>query len=125
MHFNIKVKGCPPSVNNYCRTALTPRKKIIRYVCPQALAYKRLVREKFNAKYPHHKILSCPLLVRITLGFKIPSKHDVDNFAKVPLDALSNVCYVDDKQITELLMKKVKASEDHCIIDIWQKRKEE
>lgn len=45
------------------------------------------------------------VLEQISKGEKIPSS-DIDNVAKIVLDACNKVAYIDDKQITKLTVKK-------------------
>ena len=42
----------------------------------------------------------------IELFFNNKRKNDVDNFAKPILDCMSEIVYIDDRQIVELTVKK-------------------
>lgn len=42
--------------------------------------------------------------------------HDLDNPLKLTIDALKGICFLDDKSITDLHVKKRKGGESVCII---------
>lgn len=42
--------------------------------------------------------------------------HDLDNPLKLTIDALKGICFLDDKSITDLHVKKRKGGESICII---------
>lgn len=52
------------------------------------------------------KPLMGPITARFTLYFSRKGKHDIDNFSKLLLDALTGVVWEDDSQIEELHIKK-------------------
>lgn len=46
--------------------------------------------------------------VRLDLRFAMPNDHtaDVDNLAKLVMDALNHVLYVDDRQVVQLMVER-------------------
>lgn len=46
------------------------------------------------------------LCVSLTFYFKTKHKRDLDNQNKLILDALSGVCWIDDAQIEQLILRK-------------------
>lgn len=66
-----------------------------------------------------HPIYSCPVSVEIFVSAPLPKslpkrvesrpytvKPDIDNIAKLALDALNGVAYEDDKQVVALMVRK-------------------
>lgn len=113
-----KVNGTVPSVNHYCVTMATSQGKVLRFPSKESNKFKNTVRDAFKKDYPEHSLITGDVTVVLNLGFKTPSTHDVDNYAKVPLDALTGHVYEDDKQITCLTIKKFKAENNHIEIEI-------
>ena len=103
-----------PSVNHYCISTISKQGKVLRFPNKQAKDFKKAIQDTFKQAYPAHVPIGGDVEVVISLGFKTPQTHDVDNYAKVPLDAMNGVVYQDDKQITQLTLKKYRA-EKNCI----------
>lgn len=62
-----------------------------------------------------------PLRVKSTLYFKIKRNHDIDNYNKLVLDALSGIVWVDDGQIEELsITKKYDKIKPRCELVIYE-----
>ena len=103
---------------------------------PQATKdYEELVRYTFVSGYPKAKPIENAVRVKITAYFKIPDsysskkhneligkyytkKSDVDNIAKIILDALNGLAYYDDKQVVKLEVIKKYASEGYAEIEM-------
>lgn len=97
--------------------------------------YEELVRYTFVSGYPKAIPIEGAVRAKITAYFKIPDsyslkkrneligkyytkKSDVDNIAKIILDALNGVAYYDDKQVVKLEVIKKYASEGYAEIEM-------
>ena len=97
--------------------------------------YEELVRYTFVSGYPKAKPIENAVRVKIIAYFKIPDsyslkkhneligkyytkKSDVDNIAKIILDALNGVAYYDDKQVVKLEVIKKYATEGYVEIEM-------
>ena len=103
---------------------------------PQATKdYEELVRYTFISGYPKAKPIEGAVRAKITAYIKIPDsyslkrrneligkyytkKSDVDNIAKIILDALNGLAYNDDKQVVKLEVIKKYASEGYTEIEM-------
>ena len=103
-----------PSVNHYCVTTISKQGKVLRFPSKQSNSFKKLVKDAFSQAYPDHAPVDCDVEVVLNLGFKTPQTHDVDNYGKVPLDALTGIAYKDDKQIVSFTAKKFRSTKN-CI----------
>lgn len=54
------------------------------------------------------------------LGQPVTKKPDADNIAKLVLDALNGIVYVDDKQIFSVSVEKVYALQDAIAVDVFE-----
>lgn len=52
------------------------------------------------------KPISEPVKVKVELFFRKNGRHDIDNFGKILLDALSGIVWEDDSQIQEMTVTK-------------------
>jgi crossover junction endodeoxyribonuclease RusA len=90
----------PPSANRYWRLA-----RGRAYLSAEAKAYKQevLIRA-IAAGVPYGRVpFEAGTPVRVTLRwYRSRRAGDLDNRAKVALDALNNVLWLDDKQVVEL-----------------------
>lgn len=96
------------------------------YTPPKTKNYEYAVRQCFIMKYPNFITLEGRVRVTITAYFQIPKstgkkkekqmfeniisptkKPDVDNIAKVILDAMNKFAFKDDTQVTELSVCKL------------------
>lgn len=90
----------PPSANKYWRF---PRGLSRPIVSEEARAYK--LRASAEARYQGAKRLSCAVSVEIDV-YRPRKIGDLDNTAKVALDALKGVAWDDDDQIVALQMRR-------------------
>ena len=97
------------------------------YTDKQTLEYERLIAASATdaMRYWPEGVVSTPVSVRIVvykgipvswsktrrqralMGGEIPGKPDLDNVAKIVLDALNGVAYVDDVQVVKLSVSKL------------------
>lgn len=69
----------------------------------KAIAAKDKLLWEFKAAYPRFKPIAEPRRLGVQLYFETTDNNrDVDNFAKLPLDAFTGTIWVDDRQIKEL-----------------------
>lgn len=88
--------------------------------------YENLVKVCFVDLYPDHQPFDGEVWVDITAYYKIPKsaskkksldmvmgflkplkKPDLDNIAKIICDSLNGIAYVDDSQVTKLIVRKL------------------
>ncbi len=105
--------------NNGRSMAYTPR---------QTVEYKKLIKARYNAVSGAKFDKNEPLVINVVALFQVPKsaskkskkmmingqilptkKPDIDNIAKVVLDALNGICYHDDAQICQICCKKMYA----------------
>lgn len=117
-----------PRVNTSTAIAYTPVK---------TKEYEELIKQYFIIKYRAIKPLEGRLSVTIKAHFSIPKntnksnteemlnnkispvkKPDIDNIAKIVLDALNKLAFKDDNQITKLNIEKIYSKEEKISIKI-------
>ena len=117
-----------PRVNTITAIAYTPAK---------TKEYEELIKQYFIIKYRGVKPLDGRISVTIKANFCIPKtmnksqkeeikngnisptkKPDIDNIAKIVLDALNKLAFNDDNQITKLNIEKVYSNEEKIYIKI-------
>ena len=123
------IKGkARPRVNTYTCKAYTPT---------NTKDYELLVKQYFKIKYPRFVPLENRLAVKIIATFKVPKtttkkdreqiekglisptkKPDIDNIVKIILDALNQMAFKDDTQITKLEVEKVYGEEEKVNVAI-------
>ena len=123
------IKGkARPRVNTYTCKAYTPT---------NTKDYELLVKQYFKIKYPRFVPLENRLSVKIIATFKVPKtttkkdreqiekglisptkKPDIDNIVKIILDALNQMAFKDDTQITKLEVEKVYGEEEKVNVAI-------
>lgn len=100
-------------------------KKGFTYTPKKTVNYETFVKECFVISYNNFKPLESDLKVDLIVCYPLlksmskikrekalngeirPSKKpDCDNIAKIVLDALNNIAYLDDKQVVDLSIKK-------------------
>ena len=124
-----KVKGKGrPRVNITTAIAYTPTK---------TKEYEELIKQYFILKYRKINPLENRIKVTIQAYFSIPQntnktqkeemlkgnisptkKPDIDNIAKIVLDALNKLAFKDDNQITKLNLEKIYSEEEKVFIKI-------
>lgn len=123
------IKGkARPRVNTYTCKAYTPT---------NTKDYELLVKQYFKIKYPRFVPLENRLSVKIVATFKVPKtttkkdreqiekglisptkKPDIDNIVKIILDALNQMAFKDDTQITKLEVEKIYGEEEKVYVAI-------
>lgn len=117
-----------PRMNTYTGKAYTPTK---------TKNYEYLVKQSFLLKYPNAEVLEGRASVSILALFQVPKstskknsekmlnkqisptkKPDIDNIAKIVLDALNKLAYKDDTQVVDLNVAKEYADRERLIIKI-------
>lgn len=105
-----------PRVNMYTGSVYTPNK---------TKDYEFLIQQYFKMKYPNHQTLEGRLSIQIVAYLKIPKstsnkkthemlenkisptkKPDIDNIAKVVLDAMNKFVFKDDNQVSKVSVEK-------------------
>ena len=103
-----------PRLNSYTGKIYTPTR---------TKDYEELVEQYFLMKYPRYKTLEGRIKMDIIANFEIPKsttkvaqmldniisptkKPDIDNIVKIILDAMNNVAFKDDTQITKISVEK-------------------
>ena len=104
---------------------------------PQKTAnYETLVKYTFARLFPNVRPTDKPIKARITAVFIIPKsytkkqiteitnkpvyvkKPDCDNIAKIILDSLNGIAYVDDNQVCDLVIKKCYGEQEKVIVEL-------
>lgn len=117
-----------PRMNTYTGKAYTPTK---------TKNYEYLVKQSFLLKYQNAEVLEGRASVSILALFQVPKstskknsekmlnkqisptkKPDIDNIAKIVLDALNKLAYKDDTQVVDLNIAKAYADRERLIIKI-------
>lgn len=114
--------------------AYTPQKTVL---------YENTVKNTFKKQFPKFEPITGEIKVKITALFEVPKsyskkkregllpiegiehsgagyphKPDADNISKIILDSLNGLAYVDDAQVTCLLVFKEYGYEDKVIVEI-------
>lgn len=108
------------------------------YTPPKTAKYERSVACAYQLSYPKAEPLTGPVEVRISAYMPIPEswpkskkaaalaevikptvKPDTDNIGKAIADSLNGVAYLDDKQITTMIVKKCYGAWPHVDVEIW------
>lgn len=117
-----------PRVNMYTGRVYTPNK---------TKDYEFLVQQYFKMKYPKYETLEGRIAINIIAYLKIPKstsktktremlenkisptkKPDVDNIAKSILDALNEVAFKDDNQVSKICVDKRFALEEKIVVKV-------
>lgn len=114
-----------PRLGKYC--TYTPRK---------TANYETLVKYIFSNKFKNFKPIEGTIKAKIIAEFSVPKsyskkkrnellatenytkKPDCDNIAKIILDSLNGIAYLDDNQVAELLVIKKYAEQDRVIVEL-------
>lgn len=95
----------PPALNGLYRAGIVNGRPMV-YKVKEAKKYAEYIKWRLSAIKPQDGN------VRLYLNFFFGRDRDIDSGLKVLLDALNDVIYYDDKQITELFVLKHKAGKD-------------
>lgn len=117
-----------PRVNTTTAIAYTPAK---------TKEYEELVKQYFIIKYRRINPLEGRIKINITAYFSVPKntskkqeenmlnnaisptkKPDIDNIAKIILDALNKLAFKDDNQITKLEIEKKYGTEEKIFVKV-------
>ena len=123
MKLEFKIPGEPMGKQ---RPKFSRQGQFVKTYTPQkTVNYETYVKERFLIEYPEYKPLEGELVVRINSYFPIPKsfskkkkeqaemgmikptkKPDCDNIAKIVLDSLNGIAFMDDKQVVNLVVTK-------------------
>ena len=107
------------------------------YTPPKARRYGQRIKGKAALAMMTRKIMTGPVSMRIMVSLPIAkswpkwkrlaaaknellptSKPDIDNYEKIAMDALNEIVYVDDSQVTDMIATKRYAAEPSLIITV-------
>ena len=90
-----------------------------KYITKRGREYKDIIENELVTYMEDKTILTEDVSVSIEFYHNNRRKNDLDNYCKPILDFMSNIVYVDDKQITQLhLHKKYDKTNPRIIINI-------
>lgn len=97
-----------------------------KYITKNGKEYKKLLQDTMREMMEREdeSILEGDVFCYIELHFNNKRKNDVDNFVKPILDCYSGICYNDDRQVVELLVRKFVGKECKMIIEFKEVEKE-
>lgn len=117
-----------PRLNSYTGAVYTPTR---------TKDYEKLVMQYFMIKYPKFKQLEGRVSVEIVANFEVPKstkkqdkilmlenkinpikKPDIDNIVKIILDAMNEIAFKDDTQITKLNVEKKYSETESVFVKI-------
>ena len=117
-----------PRVNMYTGSVYTPNK---------TKDYEDYIKQSFFIKYPKYEMITNRVIVKIIAYLKIPKntgkskiekmingesspmkKPDIDNIAKIVLDAINNYVIKDDLQVSKIFVEKKYGEEEKLYIKI-------
>lgn len=117
-----------PRLNSYTGAVYTPTR---------TKDYENLVMQYFMIKYPKFKQLEGRVSVEIVANFEVPKstkkqdkilmlenkinpikKPDIDNIVKIILDAMNEIAFKDDTQITKLNVEKKYSEAESVFVKI-------
>jgi len=111
---SFEVAGSAPSVNS-AYYFIRKGKRTIKVKSTKAKQWIKEVITAFFEAYEEYDIIDndlCPvfsdgdLIVELTFWFNDKRRHDIDNYQKLTIDALTGLLWKDDNQIVELVSKK-------------------
>lgn len=106
------------------------------YTPPKTVNYETLVKLTFMNKYKDFEPIKGAVAAKITAVFAVPKsysekkkkealfkldythKPDVDNIAKIILDSLNKLAYIDDSQVSCLLVFKNYGEQEKVIVEL-------
>jgi crossover junction endodeoxyribonuclease RusA len=80
--------------------------KFRKYITTRGREYKQKIEDILTEYMLDKKIKTENIRVSLEFYFNNRRKNDIDNYAKPILDFMSNIVYVDDRQIIDLHLKK-------------------
>lgn len=114
-------------------------KAVITYTPKETLEYEAKIRAAYKEQVGETIFSDVPLHVYIAAYFDIPKSFskrkrqyamaniikphnttDIDNVAKVVLDALNGTAYTDDHYITDLVIRKRYSDQPRIEVEIWE-----
>lgn len=117
-----------PRLNSYTGAVYTPTR---------TKDYENLVMQYFMIKYPKFKQLEGRVSIEIVANFEVPKstkkqdkilmlenkinpikKPDIDNIVKIILDAMNEIAFKDDTQITKLNVEKKYSETESVFVKI-------
>lgn len=117
-----------PRVNMYTGSVYTPNK---------TKDYEDYIKQSFFIKYPKYEMITNRVIVKIIAYLKIPKntgkskiekmingesspmkKPDIDNIAKIVLDAINDYVIKDDIQVSKIFVEKKYGEEEKLYIKI-------
>lgn len=131
-----------------CRSIIIPGKPLgkqrprvlrtgIAYTPKETVNYETFVKMLYLEKYAGEKPFEGPVSMLISAFYQIPksaskrrreamarhhipptTRPDIDNIAKIIMDALAGVAYQDDKQVTSCAVNKLYSHEPKVIVNI-------
>lgn len=109
LRFRIKAKCI--SINN-SHIHMAKGGKVCKFPSKETKQFQVAIQKKFKERYPDHKPVECKLQVRMKFHLTRHTKRDVDNLAKIPLDALNGLVWKDDSLVYKLALEKFEGKED-------------
>lgn len=121
---SLNVVAKPPSVNKYLKRTRSG----FTYISKETKDFKNYVRNQLRISDPHHrtKAYNGSYLLRICICGKFIGKNgkplvkDLDNFLKVPIDAIKDAAGLRDELIWEIQAKKINSNVDQVFYDIYE-----
>ena len=131
-----------------CRSIIIPGKPLgkqrprvlktgIAYTPKETVNYETFVKMLYLEKYAGEKPFEGPVSMLISAFYQIPksaskrqrkamarhhilptTRPDIDNIAKIIMDALAGVAYQDDKQVTSCAVNKLYSHEPKVVVDV-------
>ena len=131
-----------------CRSIIIPGKPLgkqrprvlktgIAYTPKETVNYETFVKMLYLEKYAGKKPFEGPVSMLISAFYQIPksaskgrreamarhhilptTRPDIDNIAKIIMDALAGVAYQDDKQVTSCAINKLYSHEPKVVVDV-------
>ena len=112
----IEIPATPPSVNSAYYFTKMKGGRIIKVKNTKAKEWVNTVKKILETA--DYKTYGGDVVVYITLYFDDHRRHDVDNYQKITLDAMTGTVWLDDNQIVKVTTEKFHAKERKTIIEV-------